>query len=619
MKYTIGAYIFDTEQLLLTREGEVVLFRLNEAKLLALFLSEPNKLFSKEEILDKVWAGKIVAEQAVFQNVRNLRAIFGEESIKTFSKKGYQWQLSIRVNDELTTNSAVMSVVSSGDSKREGKSKVKRKLIAVSLLLSTLLMVAVGWWQFTISALPKLAFIPLMADQELPLTFIDSLEDSLRSAEHFKAVDFTAQKVSQDFFWAPQKYFQTISQATKAPYVFMGRVSQQAGSFRIQYLLKSSKNSWRAEQHATTAAELAVLVNAHISRIIDSGLLDVDGQDDLLTGAKIKLLQTQNPQDLNFLPPLIYSQARRGDFANSLALAKELQEKATQQQNSLFVAKGHLVAANIYVYENLLADAEQSLAKAEAGFRALNDWENLTEVEQARINIAFAKNDYEQIKHHVQRALEYSHRSGDVLPSYYLMTWAAVLANKFKQTEDRWRYLDQAEALLDQHQLAPEFYALIHFYAGMFEETPAAAEKRYRKVLAILPANQDWWEYERAQAHLSDLLIKQSRWQDALDIFANEPLNATQQLLVGNIWKAQKNWPKAEAHGKESFKQASLNGHLPNELEAAIYLLQLDKLQARPLNTYYRRFVVKEAGNIPHWTKFHSSQLEEVGLELPSP
>ncbi|MBK8186450.1 MAG: winged helix-turn-helix domain-containing protein [Cellvibrio sp.] len=247
MKYTIGAYIFDTDQLLLTREGEVVSFRLNEAKLLALFLSEPNKLFSKEEILDKVWAGKIVAEQAVFQNVRNLRAIFGEESIKTFSKKGYQWQLSIRrVNDELTTNSADMSVVSSGavnsgGSEREGKSKVKRKLIAVSFLLSTLMMVAVGWWQFTISALPKLAFIPLIAAQELPQTFVDSLEDSLRNAEHFKAVDFSAQKVSQDFFWAPQKYFHTISQTTKAPYVFMGKVSEQAGSFRIQYLLKSSK------------------------------------------------------------------------------------------------------------------------------------------------------------------------------------------------------------------------------------------------------------------------------------------------------------------------------------------------------------------------------------------
>ncbi|MBK8186449.1 MAG: hypothetical protein IPK77_03950 [Cellvibrio sp.] len=102
-------------------------------------------------------------------------------------------------------------------------------------------------------------------------------------------------------------------------------------------------------------------------------MLDVDGQDDLLTGAKIKLLQTQNPQDLNFLPPLIYSQARRGDFANSLALAKELQEKATQQQNSLFIAKAQLVAANIYVYENLLDDAEQSLAKADTGFQALND------------------------------------------------------------------------------------------------------------------------------------------------------------------------------------------------------------------------------------------------------
>jgi DNA-binding winged helix-turn-helix (wHTH) protein/TolB-like protein len=621
MKYAIGAYIFDTDQLVLVREREVVVFRQNEAKLLALFLSEPDRIFSKEEILDKVWAGKVVAEQAVFQNVRNLRAIFGEEAIKTFSKKGYQWQLPIsQVCEVLSLNSETVNF--GAPSEHEGKTSQAsfRKLLTACLLLCALVVVvALGWRQFTMPALPRLALIPLTADQELPQAFMDSLEDGLRNAEHFKAVDFNAQKVSKDFFWAPQKYFQTITQSTKAPYVFMGRVYQQSGNFRINYLLKSSKNSWGTEQHAATAAELVVLVNTHISRIIDSGLLDIDWQDSLLMGAKLKLLQTQNPQDLNILQALIYSQARRGDIANSLALVKELQEKATQQQNSLFVAKGHLVAANIYAYENLLADAEQSLTKAEAGFQALNDWENLADVEQARINVAFSRNDYEQIKHHVQRALEFSHRSGDVLASYHILTWAAVLANKFEQNDDRWRYLDSAEALLDQNKQAPEFYAKIHFYAGMFEETPAASEKRYRKVLAILPPNQDWWEQERAQAHLNDMLIKQERWQDALDIFANQPLNATQELLVGNIWKAQKNWPKAEAHGVESFKQASLNGDLPDELEAAIYLLQLDKQQARPLNTYYRQFVVKEAATIPHWIKFHKPQLDEIGLELPSP
>lgn len=617
MKYAINAFVFDTDQLLLAREGELVSFRLNEAKLLALLLSEPSKLFSKEEILDKVWAGKVVAEQAVFQNVRNLRAIFGEESIKTFSKKGYQWQLPIT---QVCTEPAV-STVAAGE--REGlASNAFRRPIAVSILLGTLLMVAVlGWWQSTMNPppLPRLALIPLSADQELAQPFIDSLEDGLRNSEQFKALVFNAQTVPMDFIWAPQKYFQTITQSTQAPYVFMGRLSPQADSFRIRYLLKSSKNSWRAEHHAATAAELTKLVNTHMGLILASGLLDIDEQDTLLMGAKLKLLQTQHSQDLNLLHALIKLQTQRGDTANSIALAKELQEKAVQQQNHLFIAKGHLAEASAYIHDNLLDDAELSLAKAETGFQAVYDRESLVDVEQERIAVAFARNDYDQVKRDFQRALELSNRSADVIKSYRLYTWAAVLAHKFNQIEDRRNYLNSAEAVLDQHHQAPEFYALIHFYAGMFEQQPAAAEKRYRKVLALLPASQEWWERERAQAHLSELLITQSRWQDALDLYANQPLGATQELLVGNIWKAQQDWAKAEAHGVQSFKTANLNGQLRNALDAAIYLLQLDKQLERPANNVYRQFVLKKAADVPNWIRFNTAQLADAGLELPLP
>jgi hypothetical protein len=36
-----------------------------------------------------------VSEQVVFQNISHLRAIFGNDAIKTFSKRGYQWQLEL--------------------------------------------------------------------------------------------------------------------------------------------------------------------------------------------------------------------------------------------------------------------------------------------------------------------------------------------------------------------------------------------------------------------------------------------------------------------------------------------------------------------------------------------
>lgn len=335
MKYAIKAFVFDTDQLLLMCAGEVVSFRLNEAKLLALLLSAPDKLFSKEEILDKVWAGKVVAEQAVFQNIRNLRAVFGEESIKTFSKKGYQWQLPMT---PIEGNLAVATGVGSEPVRPASKPHLWT-LIAAGILLGGLLVVAsMGWWQskHATANLPRVALLPLIAEADISPALVDPLWDGLKKAEKFTGLVFSAQAVPRDFIWAPQKYFQTITQSTQAPTVFMGWVSPQAGSFRIRYLLKSSKNSWRAEHHASTAAELAGLVNIDMGRIIDSGLLDIDEQDALLLGAKLKLLQTQYPQDLNLLQALINFQTQRGDAANGIMLAKELQEKAAQQQDQLF-------------------------------------------------------------------------------------------------------------------------------------------------------------------------------------------------------------------------------------------------------------------------------------------
>ncbi len=87
---------FDESQSVLYKAGEVIPLNSTQSNLLALFISNPQKIFSKEDILTAVWQSKVVSEQVVFQNISQLRAILGDEAIKTFPKKGYQWQLELR-------------------------------------------------------------------------------------------------------------------------------------------------------------------------------------------------------------------------------------------------------------------------------------------------------------------------------------------------------------------------------------------------------------------------------------------------------------------------------------------------------------------------------------------
>ncbi|ESP95416.1 winged helix-turn-helix domain-containing protein [Pseudoalteromonas luteoviolacea] len=84
---------FDIQALTLSKDGRKISLKEKPAQILALLITQPDKIHSKVEILEEVWPGRTVTEQVVFQNIGHLRALFGDEAIKTFSKKGYQWQL----------------------------------------------------------------------------------------------------------------------------------------------------------------------------------------------------------------------------------------------------------------------------------------------------------------------------------------------------------------------------------------------------------------------------------------------------------------------------------------------------------------------------------------------
>ena len=99
MRYIFQNFEFDSTSLVLKKDNQALAIRHNEAKVLKLLLEHSDNVFSKEEILSHVWQDKVVSEQAVFQSISNLRALLGNQAIKTFSKRGYQWQLNIDAID----------------------------------------------------------------------------------------------------------------------------------------------------------------------------------------------------------------------------------------------------------------------------------------------------------------------------------------------------------------------------------------------------------------------------------------------------------------------------------------------------------------------------------------
>jgi len=97
MMYLIGDFQFDATHLNLYCNGEAFPLNNKPAQLLALMLEERGKIVSKDEIFERLWPHRDVTDQAIFQTVTQLRQVFGSQAIKTFVKKGYQWQSPYKV------------------------------------------------------------------------------------------------------------------------------------------------------------------------------------------------------------------------------------------------------------------------------------------------------------------------------------------------------------------------------------------------------------------------------------------------------------------------------------------------------------------------------------------
>ena len=83
----------DREKYLVYKEGKEYSFPKKEFELLALLLSKPGKVFTREVILDSVWGGEvIVGDRTIDVHIRKLREKLGDHYIKTIKGVGYKFE-----------------------------------------------------------------------------------------------------------------------------------------------------------------------------------------------------------------------------------------------------------------------------------------------------------------------------------------------------------------------------------------------------------------------------------------------------------------------------------------------------------------------------------------------
>jgi two-component system alkaline phosphatase synthesis response regulator PhoP len=83
----------DNTRYVAIKDNEEIVFPRKEFELLKLLLSEPGKVFLRNEILDKVWGKEVVVgDRTIDVHIRKLREKLGEDYIVTVKGVGYKYQ-----------------------------------------------------------------------------------------------------------------------------------------------------------------------------------------------------------------------------------------------------------------------------------------------------------------------------------------------------------------------------------------------------------------------------------------------------------------------------------------------------------------------------------------------
>jgi two-component system alkaline phosphatase synthesis response regulator PhoP len=91
-KLEIAGLQIDRSQYLVFRGDEKLELPRKEFELLSLLAAKPGKVFTREEILDKVWGEDVVVgDRTIDVHIRKLREKLGDELIRTVKGIGYKF------------------------------------------------------------------------------------------------------------------------------------------------------------------------------------------------------------------------------------------------------------------------------------------------------------------------------------------------------------------------------------------------------------------------------------------------------------------------------------------------------------------------------------------------
>ena len=121
--YRFGQFVLDPGRRALSRADSPLSLTPKAFDVLLFLIQNPNRLITKEELLQSVWGDTFVEEGNLTQYISHLRRALGDNSedprlIATIARKGYQFTGNVTVADNTDTAAAAAVRVSTVERSR---------------------------------------------------------------------------------------------------------------------------------------------------------------------------------------------------------------------------------------------------------------------------------------------------------------------------------------------------------------------------------------------------------------------------------------------------------------------------------------------------------------------
>src|SRR4029077_19061686 len=113
--YNFGQFVLDPGRRTLSRADSPVFLTPKAFDVLTFLVQNPNRLVTKEELLQAVWGDTFVEEGNLTRYISHLRAALGDNPedtrlIVTIARKGYQFTANVSVGEASDTKQATVQV-----------------------------------------------------------------------------------------------------------------------------------------------------------------------------------------------------------------------------------------------------------------------------------------------------------------------------------------------------------------------------------------------------------------------------------------------------------------------------------------------------------------------------